>query len=85
MSPKHVAAVIVAVVLSAGAAYAQESAAPPAQPQTASQRLEKQKNRRARAIHLKELRDRQANGGTLTDQEKAELTRALNRKNRRRT
>src|SRR5438552_3144561 len=39
--------------------------------------------RRDRAIHLKALKDRQANGGTLTEQEKAELTRALNRNSRR--
>jgi hypothetical protein len=39
--------------------------------------------RRDRAIHLKELKDRQANGGTLTEQEKAELNRALNRNSRR--
>ena len=100
MSTKHVAAVVAAVVLAAGAAYAQD---PPAQPPSVNQRLENQKDRiqagvssdqltkreaaragrRDRAIHLMELKDRQANGGTLTDQEKAELNRALNRNSRR--
>jgi hypothetical protein len=101
MSAKSVIAAAV-VVLSAGAAYAQEPATPPAQPPTVNQRLENQKDRiqagvaddqltkreaaraarRDRAIHLKELKDRQANGGTLTDQEKAQLNRALNRNSR---
>jgi hypothetical protein len=39
--------------------------------------------RRDRAIHIKELKDRQANGGTLTPQEKAQLDRALDRNSRR--